>query len=279
MRHLLGGSGFEDPRSEAEVLIADVLEQSRSEVELASLRGALLEPSEVERVMRAARRRARREPLQHITGRAPFRGLELEVGTGVFTPRPETEGLVETAVERLRQRGRTRPLTVLDLGSGTGAVALGVAIAVPTARVIAVEASAHAWPWLLRNVRRYGAGRVTPVFGAEWDRAFDGEIDAIVSNPPYIPAANVPRDPEVRLHDPAMALYSGADGLDAIRAIAALAARRLTPLGFVSVEHDDHHGPACREVFATAGLLDAATRTDLAGRDRITTAVRAPDYP
>lgn len=282
VRALLSRAGFPHPAVEADALLAAVLGISRGDVELDALLGRTVDAAEAARVDAAAARRARREPLQHIVGTAPFLGLDLAVGPGVFVPRPETELLVELAAEALRARAARDdrapgPPRAVDLGSGSGAIAIALARATPQAHVWAVEASPFAWPWLVRNARAHGAGRVHPAFDRIGDRAVPAAarpLDVLVSNPPYIPRANEPRDPEVRRHDPAMALYGGADGLDVVRDIARLGLGTLADGGALILEHDDHQGPAIRELLTAAGYVGAVTHPDLAGRDRITSAER-----
>ena len=259
---------------DAALLVAAALDRSLGEVELARLLGKAVPAAAAARILALAQRRARREPLQHLVGTAPFLDFELAVGPGVFVPRPETEVLVARVAEELDAAPAGR---VADVGSGSGAIAIGLARAHPARRVDAFEASPYAWPWLRRNVRGLAPG-VAVHFG-DWAASLarvEGEFAAIVSNPPYVPAREIPRDPEVRLFDPAPALYSGVDGLDEIRRLAAAAALRLRPGGLVAVEHTEAQGAVVRELFAAAGLRDGATIRDLAGRDRHTLA-RRPD--
>lgn len=274
----LARAGFAAPDAEADALLAAVLGRSRGALAIDALLGREIEDAAAARLERALRGRERRDPLQHLVGTAPFGPLELAVGPGVFVPRPETELLVEAVAEELRRlvaSGCREPL-VADLGSGSGAIALALARAVPSARIIALEGSAAAWPWLIRNVREHGGGRVEPRFGriGEEPLAGEGRLDALVSNPPYIPARNAPRDPEARLHDPDMALYSGADGLDAIRRIERIGAAELAPGGGLWLEHDDHQGPEVQAILAAGGWTELRTAQDLAGRDRITSGRR-----
>jgi release factor glutamine methyltransferase len=218
------------------------------------------------------RRRAAREPLQHITGRAYFRHLTLAVGPGVFVPRPETEVVVEAAMAALA--GLASPV-VVDLGTGTGAIALAIADEVPAARVHAVEADAGAHTWAARNA----AGSAVDLRLGDMADAFgdlDGTVDVVVSNPPYIPVGAVVRDPEVATHDPGLALWSGADGLDAVRVVERVAGRLLRAGGTVVVEHADLQGESAPAVFAATGRwAGVADHRDLAGRDRYLTARRA----
>ena len=219
-------------------------------------------------------RRAAREPLQHITGRAAFRHLTLEVGPGVFVPRPETEVVAQAAIEAAR-RCPAAPV-VVDLGTGSGAIALAVAAEVSGSRVYAVEADPGAHSWAARNF----AGSAVDLRLGDMADAFaelDGSVDVVVSNPPYIPVGAVVRDPEVAAHDPATALWSGRDGLDAIRVVARVAARLLRIGGAVVVEHADAQGASATEVFAASEhFTDVRDHRDLAGRDRYLTATRRP---
>jgi len=227
-------------------------------------------------------RRAAREPLQHITGLAYFRYLDLEVGPGVFVPRPETEVMTGWAIDRLTEMDVAEPV-VADLGTGSGAIALAIAQEVPRARVHAVEADPLAGQWTERNIARcaaaapHTAGRVTLHRGdfASALGELDGAVDLVISNPPYIPAgAWVP--PEVGEYDPATALWGGADGLDAIRRIEAVASRLLRPRGLLAVEHGAPQGSAVYWVFAEErGWRETRNHQDLSGRDRFVTAMRA----
>ena len=219
--------------------------------------------------------RAARVPLQHLTGRAGFRRLELAVGPGVFVPRPETEFVAGLAIEAARSAG-PEPL-VVDLCTGSGAIALSVKDEVPAARVYAVELAGEAHAWAARNLERTGLD-ITLVRG-DATCAFaelDGSVDVVVSNPPYIPPGMVPLDPEVREHDPQVALYGGGDdGLAVPRAIAARAAALLRPHGLLVMEHADTQGESLPAALRRTGSWHAvADHADLAGRPRATTARR-----
>lgn len=220
-------------------------------------------------------RRAAREPLQHITGRAYFRYLSLEVGPGVFVPRPETEVVAGWAIDRLREMDVASPL-VVDLGTGSGAIALSIAQEVALAQVHAVEVDPVAYGWAKRNIVEHGQGRVSlhPEDLADCLPELNGRVDLVVSNPPYIPPGAVPRDPEVRDYDPSRALYgSGQDGLDEVRAVERTARRLLRAGGLVAVEHSDQQGSEVYLVFSEdRGWRDTRDHEDLAGRDRFVTA-------
>lgn len=221
-------------------------------------------------------RRVAREPLQHITGTAPFRHVELAVGPGVFVPRPETELLVDAVMPHLR--GIAAPV-VVDLCSGSGALALAVADEVPAARVVAVEYAPAALPWLTRNAAAAArAGAAVEVVAADVRdtaalRGLFGLVDAVVANPPYVPlAADVA--PEVRA-DPPGAVFAGADGLDLMSSVISLAALLLRGGGVVAVEHDDAHGDAVPALFRADGHWERiAAHDDLSGRPRYATAHR-----
>jgi release factor glutamine methyltransferase len=276
----LAEAGVESPRADAELIAASVHRVRRGELH------TVPDSAFDARFWSDIARRAAREPLQHITGQAHFRYLELEVGPGVFVPRPETEVMTGWAIDRLREMDVAEPV-VVDLGTGSGAIALAIAQEVPRARVHAVEADPIARTWTERNVKRlaaaapYTVGRVT-VHGGDFADALpgrDGQVDLVVSNPPYIPVgASVP--PEVGEYDPPAALWSGADGLDAIRVVERVARRLLRPGGLVAVEHGAPQGAAVYWVFPEeAGWRDTRNHKDLARRDRFVTATWPGDQP
>lgn len=272
---VLTRAGVPDPEVDAELLIGHVLDVSRGRVQALTVLGSELEPAQVERIRELTERRAAREPLQHITGRAAFRSLELAVGPGVFVPRPETEQVAQFAIDALRSVAAPEPVAV-DLGTGSGAIALALATEVPHARVFAVENSPEAFVWMRRNVDESGVENLRPVFIdlAEALPELDGTVDVVISNPPYVPDAAIPRDPEVRLFDPAAALYGGEDGLDVVRVISRVAQRLLRPGGTLVLEHGELQGAAIRELLTADGWRAAATHRDLTSRDRATTALR-----
>lgn len=272
---VLSEAGVPSPEADADLLIGHVLGMSRGQVQAKALIGAPVDAEQVMTITEYIERRATREPVQHITGIAPFRTLELAVGPGVFVPRPETELVVQFAIDALAAVPGPRPLAV-DLGSGSGAIALAMAVEVPHAHVVAVENSAPAFVWTTRNVRRYGDDRVRLVFADLADAVpeLDGTVDVVASNPPYIPVDAVPRDPEVRLFDPEHALYSGADGLDAVRALVATAYRLLRPGGTLVIEHGELQAEPIAAIVRAGGFTAVSSHRDLLGRDRATTAHR-----
>ena len=279
----LAEAGVDSPRTDAELIAANIHNVKRGELHT-------VPDSEFDaRFWVDVSRRANREPLQHITGRAFFRYLELDVGPGVFVPRPETEVMTGWAIDRLRAMDVAEPVAV-DLGTGSGAIALSIAQEVPRARVHAVEADPLARGWAERNITRYvdsyTAGRVLLHAGDFVSGALAGEspagldelaplagrVDLVVSNPPYIPLGSVV-PPEVGEYDPPAALWSGSDGLVAIRAVERIARWLLRPGGLVAVEHGAQQGAAVYWVFAEeAGWRDTCNNKDLARRDRFVTA-------
>jgi release factor glutamine methyltransferase len=222
-------------------------------------------------------RRAAREPLQHIVGTAPFRRLELQVGPGVFIPRPETELLVELLVERLREdlaQGQGRPV-VVDLCTGSGAIAAAIADEVPHARVHAIELDPQALQWARRNLEgtrvdlREGDATKAP-------EDLRGRCAAVVSNPPYVPAREPITQPEVLVHDPAAALWGGGDdGMDMPRRIIAAAAELLRPGGWCVLEHAESQAEDMQGQMRRAGFEQVQGHHDLAGRARATSGVLA----
>jgi len=270
----LAEAGVESPRADAELMAAHRHGVRRSQLNLVA--DTDFDP----RYWDDVARREAREPLQHITGTAFFRYLELQVGPGVFVPRPETEVMTGWAIDRLAEMDVAEPV-VADLGTGSGAIALAIAQEVPRAQVHAVEGDPLAIEWAERNIARCTAaaphisGRIT-LHAGDFRfalRALDGTADLVISNPPYIPVgADVP--PEVSEYEPAAALYSGADGLDAIRSVEQAARRLLRPAGVVAVEHGAPQGSGVYWVFAEEyGWAQTRNHADLAGLDRFVTAV------
>jgi release factor glutamine methyltransferase len=277
---VLSGAGIRNADVDAELLLGHVLGLSRGQVQAKAITDAALDPEEYLAVIELIERRAAREPLQHITGRAPFRSLDLAVGPGVFVPRPETESVAQIAIDALLAVPSPRPRGI-DLGTGSGAIAIAMATEVPHAQVFAVENSPRAFIWARQNARELAVENLRLIFAdladtpAEVDgEMLDGTLDIVVSNPPYIPLGAIPRDPEVRLHDPEAALYGGVDGLDVVRAVSARASTLLHPGGVLVLEHGELQGAAIRELLVADGWRAPATTRDLLGRDRATTALR-----
>lgn len=263
----LAEAGVASPRVDAELLLAHVTGVPRSLLLVAARPNDLQRRSYLELV----EARTRRVPLQHLTGAAAFRFVDLEVGPGVFVPRPETEVLAGWAIEQAAVIDGPR---VVDLCTGSGAIALAVVHEVPGATVHAVELDEVAFGWAQRNLSGTGVDlRLGDAAEAFTD--LDGQVDVVVSNPPYIPLdAWESVAPEVRDHDPALALWSGDDGLDAIRMIEGTAWRLLKPGGAVGVEHADAQGESAPAVFGER-WSDVRDHPDLAGRPRFVTATKA----
>jgi len=268
--HRLAEAGVASPEFDARELLAHVLGTTRPQLALLDETGD--GPARAFEALVA--RRAAREPLQHLTGSAAFRHVELAVGPGVFVPRPETEVLAGWAIDRARDvlAGGRRPV-VVDLCTGSGALALSVATEVPGADVHAVELDERAHGWAERNLSGSGVelrhGDMTDAFGD-----LDGTVDVVVCNPPYIPLeAYESVAAEARDHDPDLALWSGQDGLDAMRVLEGVASRLLRPGGVVGAEHADVQGESAPAVFSGTGRWsDVRDHRDLAGRPRFVTA-------
>jgi release factor glutamine methyltransferase len=264
---LLRAAGVDSARVDAELLLAHSLGLERSRLLMVDAVPTAAESS----FATALARRVLREPLQHIVGHAPFRHLELAVGPGVFVPRPETELLVDAVLPTLRAIAEP---TVVDLCAGSGALALAVADEVPGARAHAVENEPTALHWLRRNT----AGTAVQVVAADVrDRdllvELRANVDAVVCNPPYVPASHLV-EPEVRA-DPGDAVFAGPDGLALMPAVAARAAQLLRPGGVVAIEHDDTQGESVPQLLAQLGCWhDISAHRDLAGLPRYVTALR-----
>jgi release factor glutamine methyltransferase len=263
---VLTAAGVASPDHDAAELLAHVLGTTRGRLPLID---------DVPTEDRAAydalvARRAARVPLQHLTGTAAFRHVDLAVGPGVFVPRPETELLAGWAIEQATTMSGP---VVVDLCTGSGAIAKALADEVPLARVYAVELDEAAHAWAVRNL----ADTDVELRLGDLATAFDdllGMVDVITCNPPYVPlAAWESVAVEARDHDPHLALFSGADGLDAIRVLEQRAALLLRPGGVVGVEHADVQGDSAPAVFAASGRWrEVRDHPDLAGRPRFTTA-------
>jgi release factor glutamine methyltransferase len=276
----LSDAGVHSAEFDAVALAAHVLQVGNAEVHKLMIMGAPEPPGFKDLVAE----RARRVPLQHLTGKAGFRQLELSVGPGVFVPRFETELVAGLAISRARSLGSRTGLrtgervVVVDLCTGSGAIALAIKDEVPTAEVHAVEISELAYAWAVRN--RDDLGLEVDLRLGDATLAFsdlESGVDLVVSNPPYIPLGATPNDPEVRDHDPAVALYGGSDdGLKIPLAVAARAAALLRPGGHLVVEHADVQGRTIAVALGRTGCWqDIEDHEDLNGRPRAVTAVRA----
>jgi release factor glutamine methyltransferase len=266
----LAAAGVPSPDHDAAALLAHATGRERVALAL----GGDVRPEEAADFAALVRRRAARVPLQHLVGSTGFRYVDIEVGPGVFIPRPETELLAGWAVEEARTvlaTGRTP--VVVDLCTGSGAIAASVVTEVAGALVHAVELDPAAFCWAERNLAHLGVD-LRDGDMAEAFHDLDGTVDVVVCNPPYIPLTEYAGvDREAREHDPAMALFSGEDGLEAIRVLERVAARLLRPGGQVGAEHADLQGETAPHVFVASGRwADVRDHEDLAGRARYLTA-------
>jgi release factor glutamine methyltransferase len=273
---LLAEAGVPSPGHDARALAAHALGVDR----LVVVSGIGVDSATATAYAGLVERRRLREPLQHILGFTGFRHLTLAVEPGVFVPRPETEVVAQVAVDeaaRLVDGGRSP--VVVDLCCGVGGIAVSVAVEVPGSLVSAVDVSLAAVALTRKNARNAGVGaiRVEQADVREPGVLADlnAGVDIVVANPPYIPPDAVPIDPEVRDHDPDLALYGGGeDGLEIPRAVAAAAVRLLRPGGLFVMEHADTQAAAARAMAAAAGLVGAHTIEDLTGRPRAVVARR-----
>lgn len=266
---ILRDAGVPSPRVDAEVLADHLLG-----VGLGRLRAMMLGDTPAPAGYgELVAERAQRIPLQHITGLAHFRYLELAVGPGVFIPRPETESVVQLVIDHVQGMPHPR---IVDLGTGSGAIAGSIAHEVPGAEVYAVEFSPFAHAWAARNLAPLGVNLVLGDLRNALPE-LDGTFDVVVSNPPYIPAEAIPNEPEVALHDPPEALYGGgADGMELPTAAAASAARLLVPGGYFVMEHAEVQSGWIAAMMKRAGVwTKITTHLDLNGKERATSAVLA----
>ena len=277
-------AGIETPEHDAKLLLAEAAGVELRDVDKALLMGEELGTAEqLARFQSMLARRAKREPLQYITGHAPFRYLDLKVGLGVFIPRPETETVVQAGLDWLTEHGMIHP-RVVDLCAGSGAIGLSVVSEVPGSQVWAVELSPNTAEWTNKNLaetaKRYPS--IASNYQLEIADAtslatlaqLDGTIDIVITNPPYVPESDVPEQPEVRDWDPELALYGGSmDGTLIPERIIERAYRLLKPGGALVMEHDVTQGDRLVAYAKAAGFTTASTGRDWTGRDRYLFAV------
>ncbi|WP_280245073.1 peptide chain release factor N(5)-glutamine methyltransferase [Nocardia abscessus] len=273
----LRAAGVHSPRADAEQLAAHLLGVERTRLMMVPL----VEPELVTRLRGLVDQRARRVPLQYLTGLAAMGEIDLAVGPGVFVPRPETELLFAWTLAQLEALPHDHEPIVVDFCTGSGALALAVAHARPDAQVHAIEIDPEALKWARRNADDRIADGDTPITLYADDvtdpsllTELDGRVDVLLSNPPYIPDGAV-LDPEVADHDPHLALFGGPDGLDVIRAMVPNIARLLRPGGVTAIEHDDTNGAALAALLTARGdFTDVVEHPDLAGKPRFVAAIR-----
>lgn len=272
---LFAKAGIESAEVDAQLLAAHVLGFSRGELQSKLFTDFVID--DVREIEELFQKRSERIPLQHLTGVAYFRNLALQVSPGVFIPRPETESVAELAIQALRMVPG-EPIAV-DLCTGSGAIAISLATEVPQARVYAWELNPDSEKLLRQNIEANG-GVVELVMA---DIASDhplftelaGSVDVVISNPPYIPTWAIPRDIEVQLHDPDLALYGGEDGMDIMKVVSQRALQLLKPGGFLVVEHAESQAKIVADLFQADGWRQIRSHQDLTARDRTTTAVKA----
>lgn len=267
-------AGVPSPTVDAEELAAHLLGISRTRLGL----HPLLEPDQYARYRDLVAQRVARVPLQYLTGTATIGTTTVQVGPGVFIPRPETELLVEWALHAISDLENP---VVVDLCAGSGVIALAIAAARPDATVHAVEKSPSALAWARRNADLQAAAGHRPIElrGGDFTDPrlltdLEGTVNLVVSNPPYVPES-VQVEPEVANHDPAEAVFAGPDGLDAIRPLITIAAGLLRPGGWLGIEHDASQGVSVPELLARRRVLaEVQDHRDMAGRPRFVTARR-----
>lgn len=262
--------GVESPRLQVELLIAHVLKMKRMQLYL-NFERALPEP-ELQTLREMVQRRGNREPLQYIIGNVSFCGWELNVTPAVLIPRPETEILAERAWQFLSTINE-HPSTALDFGTGSGCLAIAMALKVPTAQVHALDASETAL-----NVAKENAARLNAQVTFHKGNGFEAlpassKFDLIVSNPPYIPSAEIETlEPEVKDHEPGSALDGGADGLDFYRLLAAESKNWLKPAGKILLEFGDGQAEAVKKTFEMQKFVVESIECDYSQRPRILSA-------
>ncbi len=265
----LADAGVPSPGVDADLLLCHVLGISRSELKLRQMRGDAFDPAHRQQFTELVAARRTRIPLQHLTGVAHFRYLELKVGPGVFIPRPETETVVQQGIDYLHAQGIENPRCI-DLCSGSGAIAAALASEVPGSSVWAVELSEQAIGYTRANCQPHQVN-VLHQDASQLPAELRGTMDLVISNPPYIPPNAIPREAEVREHDPQMALYGlGEDGLQIPRAITAEAMALLRPGGYYVMEHAEVQRESAAAMLREAGFTHVAGHEDLSGRARAT---------
>jgi release factor glutamine methyltransferase len=256
-------AGRMSARPEAEWLVSAALDRSRAELYLSDIE---LEPQILDRLAAWTQQRIQGAPLQYVTGWTEFCGLRLAVDPSVLVPRPETEGLVEALIQRLR--GHTAPTKILELGTGSGAIAIALARGIPPCLVIGVELSWDALRTATGNIQRHGlAERVRLVCG-DWAESIRGSFDVIVSNPPYVPTAELSGLPEDVRREPRMSLDGGPDGMGFHPRTIAAAESLLKPGGWLACECDERQAERLAQLVHTAWKATPDILSDLAGRPR-----------
>lgn len=277
---VLAEAGVASAQNDASLLLAFALGIMRTQLDPF----AELSSESIQNFEDLIAKRATRIPLQHLTGQAHFRHVTLSVGPGVFVPRPETELLAQVGIDCLK--AIPSPRLAVDLCAGSGAVALSMALEVSNTTVHAVEYSEQAFTWLQQNVADHSTqlsaigSKVICYLADATDESvlakLTDQVDVVLSNPPYIPEAMIPREPEARDYDPEMALFSGPDGLDVARGVVLVAHSLLKANGLFGMEHADVQGEAVPAILSEQGnWTQVKDNMDYNGLPRYTTALKA----
>ena len=274
----LRSAGVASPEADVWSMVAALRGTSRGEAQARALMGSpLLDPGQIEQFQQWLGRREQREPLWQITGMAPFAHLELEVGPGVFSPRPETELLAQQGIsEALQVVPAGEWVEVVDLCAGSGAIGLAIASQVPHSRVLGVELSQAAGEYLQRNIQRVAPDRAEMLLGdlaLARDLRGQHSVDLVVSNPPYLIEGEDVLDAETAGFDPPEALFADGEGMAVVHRVIIEAAWLLRPGGVVLIEHGIGQGEPTRQALAEAGFRQVETHQDLLGRDRFSRGV------
>ena len=260
---LLAGGGIAEPRHEARILLGHVMGLTREQILLRHQ--SHLDAPQIENLIGLARRRAAREPIAYLTGEREFWGLSFEVTSDTLIPRPDSETLIEAALRFANRAALKRP-RILDFGTGSGCLLISLLTELPSAEGVGTDRSYAALAVARRNAARHGVSHRAHFAAGCWGRAVAPSFDLIIANPPYIAAAErAGLMPEVRDHEPAEALYAGARGDEAYRALAPEVFRLLTPGGCAFVELGAAMAERVAAIFHAAGLSECERRQDLAG--------------
>ena len=268
LARMFAAAGLDTPALDARVLVGHALGLDHAGLTAAAER--VLDPAERERIAAVASRRLAREPVSRIVGMKEFWGLPLRVNPAVLVPRPETETVVATALAALDRDGdRARPLRIADLGTGSGALLLALLNELPNAFAIGTDLSTAALALARDNAQQLGLAARAVFVACDFAAALAGALDLIVANPPYVTSAELAQlAPEVRDHDPSLALDGGPDGLRAYRALAADAPRLIGAAGHMVIEVGAGQADAVASLFASQQPLDVTAARDLAGMSR-----------
>jgi release factor glutamine methyltransferase len=272
-RERLKAAGIDSPAIDARLLLEAAADVSRKDIVLDPYRP--LTEAQAETLDAYLERRSRREPVSHILGRKGFWKIMLGVTKDVLTPRPDTEVIVDSILGAFKEH---RHFTILDLGVGSGAILLAILAERPHAKGLGVDISEEALAVARENAANLGLDNRVALLRGDWTAGLgDASFDVVVANPPYIPSAHIETlDPEVRDHEPRLALDGGADGLDAYRLLAPEILRVLKPDGVFAVEIGWDQAEAVEGLFRAAGAEDVRTRKDLADRDRVVGGAKKP---